>query len=249
VPKLLDAAVKQEMIEAIQGGVSIPRISKNLGLGKSTIYYHYKKIKGKKFKEPFVEPYFSEEEGEIVGIFAGDGSQYYDKKSGHYETNVHFGDKEYALYVKKLFDGYFQKEFNLKNETGGRFRLKGYCKGVYDYFSNYLSYESRKKHCTVKLKTLNCPPAFVKGFLRGLVDTDGTICPGNNKIRIIYYTTSEELAIQLKSLLERFNLKAGISCINRKKTKKAIYHVYLLQAFVEPFLELIKPYKARRVGR
>ena len=35
---------KQKIIELIKKGVSINKISKQTGLGKSTIYYYYKKI-------------------------------------------------------------------------------------------------------------------------------------------------------------------------------------------------------------
>lgn len=42
-----------------------------------------------------IQPRFSEKEGEIAGIFAGDGSQYFEPKAYYYEVNVHFGGHNY----------------------------------------------------------------------------------------------------------------------------------------------------------
>jgi len=112
--------VKEKLIFLIENDISINQISKKLNLGKSTIYYYYKKIKGRKYKIPEFTPGFTEKEGEIVGIFAGDGSQYFHSKSYHYEVNIHFGKKSYnyLLYVKKLFDNYFNKQVYIHKEKG-----------------------------------------------------------------------------------------------------------------------------------
>ena len=148
-------------------GVSLNSLSKQFGLYKSTLYYYYKKLNGKKFKEPQFTPSSSEVEGEIVGIFAGDGSQFYESKKCHYEVNVHFGghNYNYALEVKKLFEGFFNKEFRLSPETLGRYRLRTLSKKIYHYFHHYMEFQSQVKHSTVHLKNLNFPLHFKIGFL------------------------------------------------------------------------------------
>ena len=76
----LKKEMKQELINQIKKNNSINKISKELFLAKSTIYYYYRKIKGRKYKKLGIVTKYSKKEGEIVGIFAGDGSQYFEPK-------------------------------------------------------------------------------------------------------------------------------------------------------------------------
>jgi len=106
MPRLLPKEIKEEMISKLKKGVSINQISKEIGLAKSTIYHHYKKINGKKFVEPVFESNLSKEEGELLGIIIGDGSLLHYKEYGHYRIIVAFGkvNEKYARYVKNKFE-------------------------------------------------------------------------------------------------------------------------------------------------
>ena len=245
---LLKAEVKEEIMKELRKGTSINKISKLLSLGKSTIYYYYKKINGKKYVPPYVQPNFSEKEGEIVGIFAGDGSQYF-AKGGHYQVNVHFGGhrKEYALYVQKLFSDYFCKKFQLSNLNDGKLRLRTNSKDIFHYFKNYIEYNSKEKHCTVNLKTLNIPMKFKVGFIKGLVDTDGSVLydKHDDAVRIFYYTTSEKLAEQISSILRELSIKNTCICRTDKKGRKPLYVVRVLEKEVYKFLNIVKPFKQK----
>lgn len=234
----------------IESGESLAQISQITGRRKSTLYFHYKKILGKKFQEPKFETNFSEIEGEIAGIFAGDGSQHYQKSNWQYQVNVHFGNLEYAEYVKQLFDKYFNKNFRLTKESKGRYRLRSESKKIFNHFKNYLDYVPQVKHSTVRLKHLDFPTGFKIGFLRGLVDTDGTICKcKDNRIRVAFTTTSETLANQTKSLLEGFGFKAFITTPKtRRLNLKDCHSTYLFNGSVKPFIRLVGPYKARKFG-
>ncbi|MBS3104903.1 LAGLIDADG family homing endonuclease [Candidatus Woesearchaeota archaeon] len=245
---LLKAEVKEEIMKELRKGTSINKISKLLSLGKSTIYYYYKKINGKKYVPPYVQPNFSEKEGEIVGIFTGDGSQYF-AKGGHYQVNVHFGGhrKEYALYVQKLFSDYFCKKFQLSNLNDGKLRLRTNSKDIFHYFKNYIEYNSKEKHCTVNLKTLNIPMKFKVGFIKGLVDTDGSVLydKHDDAVRIFYYTTSEKLAEQISSILRELSIKNTCICRTDKKGRKPLYVVRVLEKEVYKFLNIVKPFKQK----
>ena len=70
----LPKEIRQKIIKRINENVSINNISKELNLAKSTIYYHYKKIKGKKPKEIEFNFRSEKEIGEFLGIFSGDGN-------------------------------------------------------------------------------------------------------------------------------------------------------------------------------
>lgn len=247
---LLKSQIKGRMYELILAGSSINSISKKLNLGKSTIYYHYKKLKGRKYILPSFKIKYSETEGEIVGIFTGDGSVYHHRASGHYELNVHFGlkNKGYALYVKQLYEAYFNKKFRLESSNPGRLRLRTYSRMLYDFFKNYLDYIPSIKHCTVQLKSIKFPRKFKIGFLRGLLDTDGTIYKGHNQIRISYCTTSKNLAHQVSQLLEEERIVNSIYVINRKyRNEKTVYHVSILKNSVDKFISIVKPLKSRTV--
>lgn len=247
---LLSDELRNKACNKIRNGVSINKISKELHLGKSTIYYYYKKIKGKKFVEPEFKLGNSRLEGEINGIFAGDGSQYYDKKRGHYEVNVHFGVKNYcyAIYVKRLFENYFHKTFRLNWDSDTQIRIRTQSRKIFNYFQNYLSYDCHIKHCTVKLKD-HCSSAFKTGFLKGMFDTDGClkVVAKENRTRIFYSTTSEQLAFQIGDILNELSMKNKVYTIDRsRRGEKTIFLVNVWKESTNRFIKTIKPFKAQR---
>src|SRR3989344_8397158 len=130
----LQPLIRQKLAEEIERGTSINKISNSLNLAKSTIYYYYKKIKGKKYQEPKFKIGFTEKDGEIVGIFVGDGSQCLNKNYS-YATNIHFGIKniDYAKYVKNLFESFFSKEFNLLKNGETTIKLSMKSKSIFNY--------------------------------------------------------------------------------------------------------------------
>ncbi len=253
MPKM-PVSKKEKMKELILKGESINKISKELGIGKSTIYYTYKKLKGKRYILPSFDRTASGIEGEIVGIFAGDGSQYLHKKTGHYEVNVHFGikSKEYSLYVQKLYESFFNHSFRLREEKNGRIlRLKIESKIVYHYFKNYLDYIPSVKHSTVKLKTLDLPIPFKIGFLKGLIDTDGSVLykKDRKKIRVDFSTTSKELASHVCRLLEELGVSYGLTLRDKSlKNEKNVHLIYILTRDTDKFLNIVKPFKLKKFG-
>ncbi len=239
--------------ERIKAGVSLNKLASSFNLAKSTLYHYYKKIKGKRYKSPQYSINFSEAEGEIVGIFAGDGSQYYYKPSGNYQTNIHFGNNlQYVNYVKILYESYFNKEWykfrEVSKDKSVKYRLRAVNKNTYDYFSNYLIYNKSHKHDTVKLKKINFSNAFKIGFLRGLVDTDGTVCNYNNRVRISYYSTSKSLIKQIYKFLQELNIQSNIYKIKSKLDYKDIYHCQIFQNDTNKFIKKIRPFKALKLG-
>ena len=243
---LLIEKIKQE----IQANTSINQISKKYSIAKSKVYYYYKQIKGKRYVAPAINPGYSELEGEIVGIFAGDGSQYYHKKNGHYEVNVHFGNhnKKYALYVQELFEKYFKKKFRL-NTSGPTMRLCIDSKKIYNYFSYYLQYIPQLKHCTVNLKTSDVPMEFKKGFIKGFVDTDGSILydKHDKTVRISLHSTSESLMRQLGAIFVELEIGHTIRCQSDKRGYKSVFIIRIRTSSVRKFLEIIYPYKTKHV--
>jgi len=249
MPALLPQSIKAELIERINHGESINVIARALKLGKSTVYYHYQRLRGRRYRVPHFEPCASENEGEICGVFAGDGSQYFHPESYSYEVNVHFGEHNiaYAEHVKQLFDHFFDKQFLLRREGSRdrRLRLCTKSKVIFHYFHNYLLYESTHKHDTVHLKTLKLPLNFKIGFLRGLLDTDGCISMDRRSGRqcAAYYTTSQKLAHQVGLLLSELGISVG-TCVDSRQGYKPCYRTYVLARSIDTFLKTVRPFKS-----
>jgi len=256
----LPKETKETLINKINNGTSINKISKKLNLAKSTIYHHYKKIKGKKYKEPIFISNLSKDEGEILGIIIGDGSLFYYKKHGHYWIKIRFGliNKKYALYVKDKFEKFFNKNFYLYEDCKNKLSLVTLSKKTYIYFNNFLYFKKGKKYCTVSINNLeNLPKNFKLGLLKGLIDTDGCISKhSDGRIRISFHTTSKKLSEQFITLSEEQNFRYGIFSIkpNIKNIKgknyktREYYSIYLWKESTIPFIKLIKPFKSARVG-
>ena len=244
----------KEIISLIKKGKSLNSIVKLTGKNKTTVYYYFRKIKGRKYIPINLNPGYSEKEGEIVGIFTGDGSQYFDSKGYHYQVNIHFGtkNKKYALYVKDLFEKYFGHRFNWQEDKSGKtLRLRINSKIIFNYFKNYIDYNPKLKHCTVKLKTLDLPSKFKIGFLRGLIDTDGSVLYNKyeRRINVSFCTTSFELITQVKQLLDEFNFEYSyFISIRKHKNYKDLHIIKLWKNAVEPFLKFIEPFKAKILG-
>jgi hypothetical protein len=246
----LSKETKNELVIKILEGVSIKKISKQMNLNTATIYYYYEKIKGRKYKKLELKPGFTKEEGEIVGIFAGDGSQWFGKKDYSYEVRVHFGykNKDYALYVKELYEKYFGKIFELWNDGTKTWRLRTTSKDIYYFFHIYMDFVPQIKHCTVKLRTLYYPEKFKIGFLKGLIDTDGHIGLHKHNQKVVNFcTTSKELAIQITQILRELNILYS-HYVQTRRNHKPVHYVKLYQRSVAKFINQIRPFKMKRLG-
>jgi len=130
-------------------GMSLNQISNNVNVSKTTVYYHFKKIRGLTNIKPKFN--FNDDTllGEVVGIFTGDGSFYFEPKGYHYQIRVHFGIKniKYLNKVKKLFDFSFGKSFSTKKDGDNKLILETHSKDISHFFFEYLNFNGLKiKH-------------------------------------------------------------------------------------------------------
>jgi intein/homing endonuclease len=245
-------AVKSELIHRIQSGDSINKISRDLSLAKSTIYHHYKQMFGRKSVLPSFTPRYTKVEGEIVGIFAGDGNSYVDHERHSYRISIYFGNKNktYMEYVKTLLDNYFNKEFKVAKATDCAMKVHTTSKKILYFFQRYLEYNPHTKHSTVKIKSLKVPDTFLNGFIKGFLDTDGWISQARDRPepRIGFSTTSKKLATQINDILHHFKIKCGLYTINRDhKGEKTIYNIQIWKRSTDTFLNKIKPFKVNKL--
>src|SRR3989344_7741807 len=95
--------ITQEIKAMLKADVPLYDIARQTGMHPSTLHYHYKKLYGLKLKKVNIHFPSQEEIGEFMGIFAGDGSFYHDKKRGHYNIRISSGYYE-TDYAKVLFN-------------------------------------------------------------------------------------------------------------------------------------------------
>ncbi|MDP3917448.1 MAG: LAGLIDADG family homing endonuclease [Nanoarchaeota archaeon] len=227
----------------IKNGKSLRQIGNIIQRSKSTIYYHYKKINGKKFKSISLENLTDCFLGEFLGLFAGDGNYFFDKKSYGYNLRFFFNINE-KIYVEELSQ-HFHKMF--KKKPGTYFYPKksiiilGYkSKALHNLLVKNLNWKaSQKKTYTIHLKEKYRSKEFKIGFLRGSIDSDGHL----SKNKISFASTSKKLMNNIESFLIDLNFRnyKRYKYEDKRKNRVKIHLLQLNRPERKKFLNLIKP--------
>jgi len=207
--KRLDEKQKKLIKQLTMKSCSINKISNELKTSKSVVYYCYKKFFGKRLKEIQINDKLEEDIGEIVGAFAGDGNFYLDKNY-RYRIRFSFSGNEikYAKNISETFKKIYEKPcriYNYQNVT----IVDIYGKKISDHIKSFLTWD-KNKTSTVRLTK---SPSFhsldfLKGFCRGLFDSDGWTTKNNLMISCISVRLMKNLSESLKM--------HGISHLNTK---------------------------------
>tara|TARA_Y100000310_G_scaffold126368_1_gene125234 strand:- start:154 stop:897 length:744 start_codon:yes stop_codon:yes gene_type:complete len=243
---------REKIIQLIKQDKSINYISKKLELGKSTIYYHYKKIKGKKFKEVNING-TDDMIGEFIGLFAGDGC-FYKAKNYLYRSYLIFNikEKEFVLETKEILTKLFDKPPSLYRSLNTLILLYR-SKVIHDFIKSYLDWSpiKRKAH-TIHLISQDHSKAFKIGFLRGNVDSDGHI---SHKV-INFASSSPCLINDIRKFLTELDIEHGYYMyVEKRKNRVNMHHVRIKWYHRDKFMSIIKPRelknlkKMRRPGR
>lgn len=114
---------------------------------------------------------------ELCGILVGDGSVHCNAKNGDYRINISGGydELEYYEYVRSLFEKVFRKTPKLKFNKDG-ISLYMNSKQIVDVLLN-IGLPSGKKRDVVEIpKEIMSNPTLCFCFLKGLADTDFSVC-------------------------------------------------------------------------
>lgn len=144
---------------------------------------------------------------ELIGIIWGDGNIYINNKYGVHQIRIashYLQEKEYSVFISKLIE----KLFGIKPTI----KQKGSCNYVCvdnKYLAHFLMREGIRKNSGVPFKIpvwIEQNTDFLKAFVRGLTDTDGSVYRLSKKdsatIRISFKNTNLELSLAYrKSLL------------------------------------------------
>jgi hypothetical protein len=207
--------------ESYRMGKSLSQLSTEYKIPKRTIHYNLTKIGviRKKNAVKFLKKPNDLLIGTFVGIWAGDGSKFYDKG---YIIKIHFNKKNTNLanFYVFLFDQLFDKKFRIYNDGGNRASVKIFSKFVFDFLDTFCNYGSNKTY-TVRLKKKRYKKSFLRGFLLGLMITDGYITYSD----CVFTSISEKLILNAKNALSTCGFESSI-----KKYKNRDWHmVYRLR--------------------
>jgi intein/homing endonuclease len=205
------AQLRHAMGMLIRSGDSLNKISGELGVAKSTIYYHYRKIRGRKYNSVVI-PENDSIVGEFLGAFAGDGSFFLDKPTYHYTIRIHLSGKddvEYAIYLKNLIEDNFGRKANIFYQKPTQLILNVYSKTIYELIEYHLEIREKTPNVCLKRGIDGYSEDFLRYFLRGLFDTDGCVQPKRIRLK----TISKDLMTQSSMILHKFSISHNLACI------------------------------------
>jgi hypothetical protein len=235
----------------VLNGESLNNISKLTGFNKSTIYYHSKKFKQKVDRNVYLERITLEQLGELIGAFAGDGSYYHQiynplkKNSTHHKIRYHLSlksDRDYANHLYKIIKTINLNPFLITNKNYGRLDISFNSKYFINILKEYLVWD-KNKTLSIRLKNeiQNYSLEFLKGFSRGLMDTDGYVEISNVSCACI----SERLIKNLTQIFDLLSIRYKWS-EKRNQNKQTLFLVRVYRDSLESYLMNIgfsNPYK------
>lgn len=232
----LSEEVKSTLRRLTLEGRSLNALSKITGLGKTTIYYQVKSLKPRQWRK--MEINISEFEiGELIGAFAGDGNYYHRKyePNGNQDSRYRIryflsliSDKNYANYLI-----YLLKRLNLNPGKSVREKENTICVNVNskefsEFIKKYLMWEDDKTFSIrLKKEINNYSYDFLRGFARGLMDTDGFLNDGNAACACI----SKRLIDSLGDIFTMFQITHSRRSLQPPgKNRRMLFYARVLKA-------------------
>lgn len=166
----------------------------------------------------------SPELAELIGIILGDGNIWEDR--GYYYISIAGDakkDRDYLLeYVKPLFEKLFNIEINFREHKINNeiFLYKGSKDAVFTLKQFGLLAGDKKKN------DVGIPPwifkseSYLKACVRGLIDTDGAVCPitGRNYPYIWFYSSISNLRKTFSLAMKRLGFKTSKWIFQKNKS-------------------------------
>lgn len=229
----------RKTIRLTKEGFTLNNITKVLDKKKTTVYYHFRKIRGKTFKPVVLTNKDNELIGEFIGLFAGDGYACI-SNNYNYKTYLFFNITE-KIFVKDLTDNVLVKLFGKKPTIfiqKNVLNLCYYSKNIHSLINQYLTWDRNfRKTYSVRLKGKDYPKKFIIGFLRGSLDSDGCFSS-----RIRFASVSLELIRNISDFLNKLNISHSVRVYkDKRKNRKNIAHVYIPKAEHKKFIKTIRP--------
>jgi len=234
---------RNKFIALIKKGKSLNEITKITGVGKTTVYYHMRKIRGRRNKPITIKKDNLELLGEVLGFFAGDGSLVNRPDKWDYRVKFFLNIKE-VLVVKNYNDsisrfiGKPATLFNRGSMTIIQITSKDFC----EFIKDYLKFgKSKTKTIELKNKDLLKNIRFTIGFMKGLIDSDGYV--RKDRKEIYFGSISRKLANDFISGLNLLSIRFK-EYIQKRQNCNDFYKIRISGVEVDRFNKIIKPIKA-----
>ena len=230
-------------------GRSLNEINRIIDVPRSTIYYHFRNEVGKKQRQITI-PSNEENLGDICGVFAGDGNLFIGKNS-HYRIRIFLNYScRYSYFLNNFLTETLGKEPRKYDyEEKGLTILDYYSRDLMQMFKKFLSWKKNQKSSTVNLRNQeNLTLEFGKGFLRGLLDTDGY---RETKFRrYIYGSISKNLRDDFSFILNSLNIEhVCYKEVPQNSDWKNMYKVRISGNSSEKMMKTIQPRNPKRIIR
>jgi len=243
--------LSQTRIERINSltrkGNSLNTISNKLNIKKTTVYYHFKKIRGRTVKPILIDVSDKELLGELMGVFAGDGG-FNKTKQYQYRVSFYFNKTEdkYVKELKEIFYVLFQK-YPMQFQRQNKLILRYNSKAIIELINNYLTWNKQgKKSHSIRLITENHCESFRIGFIRGNLDSDGYL----SKEKITFATSSPYLANNINNFLNDLGINYHYyKYLDKRKNRVPMYHINIRKPKRNKFLDLIKPRELKNLKK
>jgi intein/homing endonuclease len=241
---IVAGGLKEKVLKRIKQGRSLNKISNEFGLNKTTVFYWYRKLgKSNAVKVKIQQNYDDELVGEFIGIFAGDGCYYVDKKYHHsVMVLINAKDKLYTAHVKSLISELFSKEpYVFIRKKGNVAMIRIDSKDIYLFIKSYLEWTGKKSHSVgLKKSPKDYTNDFLRGFVRGLFDTDGFI--DRTVPRAVFGTVSKHLAKNMEEVLSLLGINYTKNVvIDKRGNRKPLIMIEIFRSQTNRLLKLINP--------
>jgi len=215
---------KENIRKMTLDGKSLNQIVSLTGLGKTTVYYNVKDLKPRQWRELIIN--LPEEKiGELMGAFAGDGSYYHPKNGSSHKIRFSLSISKDMAYAKYLID--LLKKLNLnpflyKKEKENGLDIIVNSKKFINFIFLFLEWKGKRTYSIMlKHELKEYSNEFLRGFVRGLMDTDGYVERSNVSCGVV----SEGLIKNLTQIFDKFNIKYKFSIKKREPLRRNLFLV------------------------
>lgn len=243
----------REIQRLVKEGLSLRKTAKEMNVSYGSVYRYAGRYSEKQTRMN-IDAIHALPRRDIVGVFVGDGSRFFEPKHGHY--GVKFGlnakrDEDVASFLQELFVKAGKRiSMYVDNTTSV---LKVYSKKLLGFLSKFVicvEYKGKKRKALIDFKDWGS--AFKLGFISGLIDADGHVYHrGKKHYGALIVTMSDYLKDQLVEILMGLGLVVRVREMKPGRdsyAKKPAYGVYLPMAEFRKICSRLISIKHQRYG-
>ena len=204
------------------------------------IKYNHKEVHKNKFIErKIIKPKTDHFLAEILGILNGDG--HISKINNEICVVSSILEKDYVLYIKKLFEKQFNLKFKMQKQHN-KLKLRTYSKKLAELLNKKYKTPRGKKTGKLRIpKQIFNSKKMLTFYIKGLFDTDGTIYIRRKKDVVLEIASVDKKFLNdIKKALKILRFNAGTSGKNLYLYKKEE---------ITNFFKIIKPANSKHLKK